>query len=979
MNKKKMLLKEPIQNKKEKNHYLTENKELKQPLLQIFFKNSKKDKLLENKASFPKSSKSPKFNSSFNFNFQKKTSEKDIKEKNEKNVPPIKKLKNNRYILSNNQFKKDNDIYSYIKDHETNEKQNKNKFNNNHISRNTKNKNNTNTLSILLNNNNSLFPNLNGNANLFRLRKKTNEEINLEEKNKPNDLVYNNINLKNFNSNSIFVPDSRPKKFTFFKKFLGDQISAQKSVNINNINSFKNLNSEESYLNKISNLRINTEIDKDDNNNNFKIEKLNKSNNSKKANLNSLLENSELNKKLINEKSLLMNNIKINKPIHMENYPEIKKKKNFISIIPRNDAKNLKLSMFSSSKEKTLPSPNENNNNKRRIFYMKNNQINDINDKIVNNINPNKFEMQKNANIENENPSINTINNISLGRVYNSFINKNRYNLLKERNSFNKEIFINNGSEDLDNDKIKFNLRPKQQYLDSCSIFLFKEEENFYAKKRIKINEKLKNIKPKYEFNLSQKKEFLKNCIFDKIKQNIFDEEAINKLKEEEKRKKLKIMQKYLLEIFNFILSKPNEFYNFQNIDNLGLYFFIEKGINTSIKISYNLGIFNMLKEYAKDIEEKWNTDNAIIYKKLSEFYSFRKYLNDNSNFYEIIDRKYFLYKELLRKDYNLYLETINFFEDRNKIKNKKMKKNKIAKISAKKVKKFEFKRSQTPNIKAHRLKKLESIKENNNNKSSNDEIEKARKNSSFIKIQNEFGFARGNTSKKLTHINKILPKKTKKKINIVNIINNNSKDSKENKTQKEIAFNDATLKVDKYNVLKNIEFFSKKKKKENLFENIKIFNFGSIKNLKVEEIINKLTNFKLTEDTLEPKKEENEKDTSEEKLLNEFIAILNKKEIEQYFTLLKSNEKGLINMINKKEAKTGNTLLIYAVENNLESVAESLLIKGADPNIQNNSGDTALNYAYKNKNNFMVNLLVKYNADQNIKRINDNLPEQMH
>ena len=129
----------------------------------------------------------------------------------------------------------------------------------------------------------------------------------------------------------------------------------------------------------------------------------------------------------------------------------------------------------------------------------------------------------------------------------------------------------------------------------------------------------------------------------------------------------------------------------------------------------------------------------------------------------------------------------------------------------------------------------------------------------------------------------------------------------------------------------------------------------------------------------MEPKKEENEKDTSEEKLLNEFIAILNKKEIEQYFTLLKSNEKGLINMINKKEAKTGNTLLIYAVENNLESVAESLLIKGADPNIQNNSGDTALNYAYKNKNNFMVNLLVKYNADQNIKRINDNLPEQMH
>ena len=387
-----------------------------------------------------------------------------------------------------------------------------------------------------------------------------------------------------------------------------------------------------------------------------------------------------------------------------------------------------------------------------------------------------------------------------------------------------------------------------------------------------------------------------------------------------------------------------------------------------------------MLKEYAKDIEEKWNTDNVIIYKKLSDFYSFRKHLNDNTNFYENIDRKYFLYKELLRKDYNLYLETINFFEDRNKIKiNKKKKNKKFSRITTKKVKKFEVKRSQTPNIKAHRLKKLESIKENNNNKSSNDEIEKGHKNSSFIKIQNEFGFTRGNTLKKFTHINKIPPKKIKKKINIVNIINNNSKDSKENKTQKEIAFTDATLKVDKYNVLKNIEFFSKKKKKENLFENIKIFNFGSIKNLKVDEIINKLTNFKLTEDTLEPKKEENEKDTSKEKLLNEFIAILQKKEIEQYFTLLKSNEKDLLNIINKKEAKTGNTLLIYAVENNLESVVKSLLIKGADPNIKNISGATALHFAYRNKNTSMVNLLVKYNADQNIKRINDNLPEQMH
>ena len=997
MNKKKMFLKDPIPKKNDKNNKFTEKKEQKQPLLQFFFKNNKKEKLIDEKSSISKTPKTSKFNSSFNFNFQKKKSETNIKEKN---VTPIKKLKNNRYFFINNgQFKKDNDINSLIIENEINEKQNK--YINNHIyeSRNNNRKNNRNTRSITLNNNNSLFPNLNGNSNLFRLQKKVNEEINLEDKNKPNDLIYNNINLKNFNSNSIFVGESRPKKFTFFEKFLGDKISSQKSVNANNANSFKNLNSEESNLKKFSHFRINTEII-DKNDNILKTQKGNKRNYSKKVKFNLLLQNSELNKRLINPKSfqfnsLRNNNIKINKPILTETNLEIKKKKNLMSILPRNDIKSLKFSMQAFSQDKTLSSPNENNNNKRRIFFMKNKQKFDINNDytISKLIKSNRIETHKNSNYfsnnENENISINNINTHNpLGRIYNSFINKNRFNVFKERNSFvNKEIFINNGSEDFGGDNDMMFLRPKQQYRDSCSIYLFEDEEKFLEKKRSKMNKKIKYItKLKHKFNLSNKKDFLSNFIINKIKQTIFDEEAIAKLKEEERKRKFKIMQKYLLEIFYFILGEPNEIYNLEKIDNLGLYFFIDKGINTEIKIRYNLGFLNMNKEYAKDIEEKWNKDNEINYKKICEFYCFKMIANAKKfSFFETIDKKFFLIKELVRKEYNSYFDTIHFNVNKNSnvgdknTKNVKIitKENKKERFSTKKIKNLPLRKSQTLNLSPRTIKKLQSIKENIKDKSSSDGKDGFDKASAFTKIKNEFEIKR-DISKTITQIKINIPKKEKKKINIANIINNNSKDSKD-KTEKEIAFTDASLKVDKFNVLKNIELFFKKKKKENIFEDKKIFNFNLIKNLNVDEILNKFNHFKLTEDASELKNEESKKDSSEEKLLNKLISILNKKDIDQYFSQLQNNEKYFPNIINKKEQNTGNTLLIYAVENNLKSIAESLLVKGADPNIQNISGDTALHLAYKNNNSFMVNLLIEYNADQTKKNNNDKLPGQMH
>ena len=101
------------------------------------------------------------------------------------------------------------------------------------------------------------------------------------------------------------------------------------------------------------------------------------------------------------------------------------------------------------------------------------------------------------------------------------------------------------------------------------------------------------------------------------------------------------------------------------------------------------------------------------------------------------------------------------------------------------------------------------------------------------------------------------------------------------------------------------------------------------------------------------------------------------------------------------QELISGNTLLIYATEYNLKSImnkniknnmeekikflpnlksiVETLLMKGADPNIQNIIGNSPLHIAYKNDNSFLINLLVEYHANEKLKNIQNLFPNQMH
>ena len=966
MKNKKMFLNDNYSTKEENKINFREKKETKQPLLQIFFKNNKtekKSKIIDKKSFIPQTPKSTKFDSSFNFNFQKNESEKDIKEK--KNVTPIKKLKNNKYIFNNGESKNDNDIYYFNKNDKNNEKQNKNKnkFNNSHLyeSRNlNKNKNNRNIISTSLNNN-SLFPSVNGKATLFKLTKKgTHLNNNLEDKNKQNDYAYNNINLKNFNSNSILVTETRPKKFSFYK------ISFQKSINMNNINSCKNLNSEDLDLKKTNNIRFNTEIS--DKIINDKIyEKANKNN----FKYNFLHENNEINKKINKTKSLKFNNLRNinynnNKPILTENYPEIKKKKNVLTFIPRNNNKDLKLSIIQAfSHEKSLDSSNNKN---KRIFFMKNqNQSVDENNKFLNHrIKPISI------------PIINSDNFKTINHINNNDINLNNQQVKNFNSNINKN-YISNIITDNGNDnsgagnKIIFP-RKKSYYLNkenNTKCFVFKDEEKYITNKKSKIIEKLKEEKKLNDSYISSNKSlFLKNNVFKSVNKNIFENNLLIKLKEEEKKEKIIKMKKYLIEIFHYILNKSNDYHPYEDIDKLGLYFFDEEPIEPKIRIWLNMEIFDMYKEYVKYFEDKWNNNNELKYKKLIEFYSFNNIINDKNNknkssFFETEDRKFFLYKERISKDFNLYFETINFIKTNETKKSQKKKNHKtvieIRKTKyPKKTKRIPLQRSKSLSLLIPGNKTPENKISVNNN--SIIETEKEEKMASFSKIQKTLisPERKINSLKRNTNINMILPRKNKKKINITKIINSKKENKKEEKAVKEnqIAFNDASKKVENYNILKNIGLFNKNIEKKN--------------DLDEEEKLKKLLSRRLTVNYLEEFPEEIteihrkilfelEEDLPDVKLFKELIEILKKKDNDKFYNLIKFNENDFLRIINKQEYSTGNTLLIYATQNNLKSIVEFLLIKGANAEIKNIYGNTALNIAYLKDNSFLINLFEEY------------------
>ena len=254
-----------------------------------------------------------------------------------------------------------------------------------------------------------------------------------------------------------------------------------------------------------------------------------------------------------------------------------------------------------------------------------------------------------------------------------------------------------------------------------------------------------------------------------------------------------------------------------------------------------------------------------------------------------------------------------------------------------------------------------------------------------FIKIQKQFGFKpRTESFEKFAKMYRIPSSK------LLNIIN--EKEEKKyktfitEKTEKEIIFNKAKINLDNYNILKDRKLFH--------YSNNKLMNiekrFSQILNLKKNQIqLNKKLKIdtmkikfagidQLTKEAALIKTQEIEKDLPDVKLFDEFVSAIQRRKINQFDKLIQKNEEGLNRIINKQEVSTGNTLLIYATLNNLKSLAELLLLKGAKPNIQNKFGNSALHIAFKNDNAFIINLLFEYGADQKLKNSNGLFPWQM-
>ncbi len=65
-------------------------------------------------------------------------------------------------------------------------------------------------------------------------------------------------------------------------------------------------------------------------------------------------------------------------------------------------------------------------------------------------------------------------------------------------------------------------------------------------------------------------------------------------------------------------------------------------------------------------------------------------------------------------------------------------------------------------------------------------------------------------------------------------------------------------------------------------------------------------------------------------------------------------------------------TLLMIASLNNNDEIVKTLLEFGANPNVQNSLGDTALIYAVQNRNSLITALLLKNKTDNSLKNKED-------
>ena len=993
-----MYLKEKLPKNKDIN--LLERKEAKHPLLQIIKKNAKKENNDNDAKENNILNNNSKDNSSsfFNLFLQKRKSAKE-KTKENKITPKKNDEDNNRYIEQNIYSEINEDKKSLDNQKIKNKSRNENKIINLSKSTNSKRK----SISVFTGNS-SIFPFLSLNKSLFGFKKKSKDDKN-KEKDKSNDNKTNNTNNINFNNNSIYVSENKQKYSTLFnEKFIGDKVLYQKSVELNFMgknsdkDSLDNINLKDNNSKTLPQLTINSEsinINKNEtivpqeNNSNKNNLILNFKN--EKNNLLNFKINNRSKRKSVNF-SKTFNFLKKDKKHSSTDTDKIfryYKRRSSVNVSSRREYPLLNFRPFNTENKSLSP------NVRRKINVKK------ISNKRINIDNLDNILSDKERSKTLHYSSKKDINKNPLDLFYNTFINHNKYNINK----------TNTDSEYLEHSDKIIILQSNPSYYHINSIinkkYVNKDEDDYLKKKRLKIFQEVENVNKDSNLYNNYKEEiknyFLKNCAVDRITERIFENFEPFENKIEDKHLKLERQEKELKKIFHEIVNKCNRnCYSMNEIVKRGESLIKGRKIIIKIKINnhYILEKFDIYPVLLNQFQGKWNSKRRkeYYYKKMIEYISSlnEEDLDPNNNKRNSLslDKNYFIYKERITNDLNLNLK--NKFNLNSRIVNE-LKTGTIIKRSLTRKRKsttngkkiFYSKQSQELKnpislFSQENPEKNEIFQINTTNiRAQSTFVDKKTVNS--LKIQKELGFTpRTESFEKFAKLYRI----QKNPINSSNKTNNENEDKKivNINNEKEIIFNNAKISLDNYNILKNRKIFNYTNNNQINFEkrfsqmyNYKKNKIQLDKKMKIDTMTIKFAGIdQLTKEASLIKTQEIEKDLPDVKLFDKFVSAILRRKINLFDHLIQKKEEAFNRIINKQEFSTGNTLLIYAIQNNLKSLVELLLLKGANPNIQNKFGNSALHIAYKNDNAFIINLLLEYHAEQKLKNRNGLLPWQM-
>jgi len=622
-------------------------------------------------------------------------------------------------------------------------------------------------------------------------------------------------------------------------------------------------------------------------------------------------------------------------------------------------------------------------------------------------------------------------NNMTNKLIFPNQLKINKSNLINQKsidkNYFVKEIISSRSesfasSENSENTIILIH-KKEDNLFDNRNLIDKYDEEEYLKKKRTKlINETIEDNTSSYLFNIYNeelKNYFIKNCVVDKITENIFKDFEPLENKVETKKESEQKINNYIKTSFNQILKKSHKYLNScEKAINFGKSFIKEKNVKIELKIysKYFLDTSLIYQELLKQFELKWYSKKTkeYYYKKMLQVFSLEKKSNSQKYFYhnrkgkkrektlEKIDKDFYLYKERIKKDINLNINTFHLrlmnYAKTKIDKGRKSKFNSKQMINTSKFYKNQSNALNSKTILSHPNIKLSLFRNSRENtfkmvrkRRTSEDGGENKKLSNFLKIQKEFGF-NGKTESfnkfaKLYRIS-LKPKHSSKLDYIVQKFKEEfiEKKNKAVISEKELLFNQAKNDIDNYNILKNRKIFSYTinnqinigKKFSRLF-NLKKNKLQLDKKLKIDSMTIKFAGIdQLTKEAALIKTQEMENDLPDVKLFEKIVTYFHKRRISKFENLVNNRAEAFNKIVNKQEFTTGNTLLIYATQYNLKSVVELLLLKGADPNIQNKFGNSALHLAYKNDNVFIINLLIEHGADTKLKNSNRILPWQM-